>query len=82
MKACDITRIVALACARHGCYIPNTLADMYLGKQQKYMDFILLRLMKILGLDPDQGLFFVYDIVCQYIINIQKWIGKDLPDGL
>ena len=46
------------------------------------MDFILLRLIKILGLDPDQGLFFVYDIVCQYIINIQKWIGKDLPEGL
>jgi hypothetical protein len=81
-KACDITGIVALACARHGCYVPNTLADMYLGEQQKYMDFILLRLIKILGLDPEQGLFFVYDIVCQYIINIRKRIGKDLPEGL
>ena len=81
-KACDITGIVALACARHGCYVPNTFADMYLGEQQKYMDFILLRLIKILGLDPDQGLFFVYDIVCQYIINIQKRIGKYLPEGL
>ena len=81
-KACDITGIVALACARHGCYVPNTFADMYLGEQQKYIDFILLRLIKILGLDPDQGLFFIYDIVCQYIINIQKRIGKDLPEDL
>ena len=55
---------------------------MYLGEQQKYIDFILLRLIKILGLDPAQGLFFIYDIVCQYIINIRKRIGKDLPKGL
>ena len=25
---------------------------------------------------------FLYDIVCQYIVNIQKRIGKDLPEGL
>lgn len=81
-KACDITGIVALACARHGCFVPNTFADMYLGEQQKNIDFIILRLIDILGLDPAQGLFFVYDIVCQYIINILKRIGKDLPDDL
>ena len=55
---------------------------MYFGEQQKYIDFILLRLINILGLDPEQGLFFIYNIVCQYIINIQKQIGKDLPEGL
>jgi hypothetical protein len=55
---------------------------MYLGEQQKYIDFIILRLIQILGLDPEQGLFFIYDIVCQFIINIQKRIGKDLPEGL
>jgi hypothetical protein len=81
-KACDITGIVALACARHGCFVPNTFADMYLGEQQRNIDFILLRLIKILGLDPAQGLFFIYDIVCQYIINLYKRIGKDLPDDL
>lgn len=81
-KACDITGIVAIACARHGCFVPNTFADMYFGEQQKYIDFILLRVLKILGLDPDQGLFFIYDIVCQYIINLRKRIGKDLPDDL
>jgi hypothetical protein len=81
-KACDITGIVALACARHGCFVPNTFADMYLGEQQKNIDFTVLRLIKILGLDPAQGLFFIYDIVCQYIINLYKRIGKDLPDDL
>lgn len=81
-KACDITGIVALACARHGCFVPNTFGDMYLGELQRYIDFILLRSVEILGLDPAQGLFFVYDIVCQYIINLRKRIGKDLPDDL
>ena len=81
-KACDITGIVALACARHGCFVPNTFADMYLGEQQKNIDFMVLMLIKILGLDPAQGLFFIYDIVCQYIINLYKRIGKDLPDDL
>ena len=58
-KACDITGIVALACARHGCFVPNTFADMYLGEQQQNINFILLRLISILGIDPAQGLFFI-----------------------
>lgn len=81
-KACDITGIVALACARHGCFVPNTFADMYLGEQQKNIDFILLRLIDIIGLDPDQGLFFIYDIACQYMVNLQKRIGNQLPENL
>jgi hypothetical protein len=81
-KACDITGIVALACARHGCFVPNTFGDMYLGESQKHIDYMILRLIEILGLDPAQGLFFIYDIVCQYIINLYRRIGKDLPDDL
>lgn len=81
-KSCDITGIVALACARHGCFVPNTFGDMYLGEQQKYIDFTILSLIKVLGLDPEQGLFFIYDIVCQYIINLMKRIGKELPENL
>ena len=81
-KACDITGIVALACARHGCFVPNTFADMYLGEQQKNIDFILLRLITILGINPAQGSLFIYDIICQYTINLYKRIGKDLPVDL
>lgn len=55
---------------------------MYLGEQQKYIDFTILSLIKVLGLDPEQGLFFIYDIVCQYIINLMKRIGKELPENL
>ncbi|KAF8814639.1 hypothetical protein BYT27DRAFT_7081535, partial [Phlegmacium glaucopus] len=28
-KACDITGIVGIACARHGCYAPNALVDLF-----------------------------------------------------
>lgn len=55
---------------------------MYLGEQQKNIDFILLRAIEVLGIDPAQGLFFIYDIVCQYIIHIQNRIGDRLPDNL
>ncbi|KAG6905394.1 hypothetical protein DXG01_002992 [Tephrocybe rancida] len=32
-KACDIKGIVALACARHGCFIPTCVADLPAGEQ-------------------------------------------------
>jgi hypothetical protein len=28
-KACDRTGVVAIACARHDCYAPNTLVDLF-----------------------------------------------------
>ena len=38
-KACDVTGIVALACAQHGCFVPDSLVDLFLGEQQKNVDF-------------------------------------------
>ena len=46
------------------------------------MDFALLRVLQILGIDPEQGIMFMYDIVCQYIIHLQERIGYALPPGL
>jgi len=34
------------------------------------------------GVDPDQGILFIYDIVCQYIIYLQDRIGHHLLPGL
>ena len=36
-KACDITGIVAIACTRHGCFVPNSISDLYKGEQQKML---------------------------------------------
>jgi Kyakuja-Dileera-Zisupton transposase len=81
-KACDITGLVAIACARHGCYAPNALVDLFLGEQQKNVDFGLLKAILMTHVDPEQGLLLIYDIVCQYIVHLLDRIGHLLPEGL
>jgi Kyakuja-Dileera-Zisupton transposase len=81
-KACDITGVVAIACARHGCYAPNAIVDLFKNEQQKNVDFALLRAIETTGVDSDQGLLFMYDIVCQYIIHLRERIGDQLPLAL
>jgi hypothetical protein len=81
-KACDITGIVAIACARHGCFAPNSIVDLFRGEQQKNVDWALLEAIRTTGVDPAQGILLFYDIVCQYIIYLMERIGHLLPPGL
>jgi hypothetical protein len=81
-KACDITGVVAIACARHGCYAPNALADLFKGEQQKNVDFAFLKALATTHVTAEQGVLFIYDIICQYIIYLQTRIGALLPTGL
>jgi hypothetical protein len=81
-KACDRTGVAAIACARHGCYVPNALVDLFRGEQQKNIDFAFLQALKITRVDPQQGVMLIYDIVCQYIIYLRERIGAHLPPGL
>ncbi|KAF9552131.1 hypothetical protein CPC08DRAFT_647294, partial [Agrocybe pediades] len=79
-KVCDVTGKVAVACARHGCYSPGALVDLYHGEQQKNVDFALLQAIK--NVDPDQGVMLIYDIACQYFVHLHERIGHLLPEGL
>jgi hypothetical protein len=81
-KACDITGIVALACARHGFFIPNSIVDLYLGEGQKHIDFAVLQLFFKTFFDPEQAAMLIYDIVCQYFVHVKERIGHHLPAGL
>jgi Kyakuja-Dileera-Zisupton transposase len=81
-KACDVTGLVAIACAHHGCYAPNSLVNLFLGEGQRNMDFSLLRAIFSTNINPDQGLLLIYDIICQYIIHLLDRIGFLLPEGL
>lgn len=81
-KACDITGIVAAACARHGCFAPNSIVDLILGEQQKNGDWSILEAILATGVDPEQGLMLYYDIVCQYFVHFRDRIGHLLPQGL
>jgi hypothetical protein len=81
-KACDRTGVAAIACARHGCYAPNALVDLFRGEQQKNVDFAFLQALKTTRVDPQQGVMLIYDIVCQYIIYLRERIGAHLPADL
>lgn len=81
-KACDITGIVAIACARHGCFAPNSVANLFRGEQQKNVDWAFLQACKVTKVHPNQGVLLIYDIVCQYIIHLQDRVGRLMPAGL
>lgn len=74
--------MVGIACARHGCYAPNALCNLFRGEQQKNVDYALLTAIASTKVDPRQGVMLLYDIICQYIIHLYQRIGKDLPEGL
>ena len=81
-KACDITGIVAIACARHGCFAPNSIVDLYRGEQQKNMDWALLEAIRTTRVHNKQGVLFLYDLACSYWIYLQARIGHLLPIDL
>lgn len=81
-KACDITGIVAIACARHGCFAPNSLTDLYAGEQQKNVDHAFLQALATTNMVDIQMAMLIYDIACQYIVNFLRRIGGRLPVGL
>ena len=81
-KACDISGIVAITCAQHGCFAPNSIVDLFRGEQQKNVDWSLLEAIRSTGVDPDQGLMLYYDIICQYWIYLNERIGHLLPSDL
>lgn len=81
-KACDVTGIVAIACARHGCFAPNSVANLYRGEQQKNVDWGLIKAIETTNVDPRQGVLLIYDIVCQYIVHLRDRVGHLLPADL
>jgi hypothetical protein len=81
-KACDVTGVVGIACARHGCFAPNGLVDLFRGEQQKNVDWAFLKALEATSIDHDQGVLFIYDLMCQYFIYFLLRIGHLLPENL
>lgn len=46
------------------------------------MDFGLLRALTTTGVTKEQGILFIYDIACQYMVHLNDRIGPYLPIGL
>jgi hypothetical protein len=74
--------VFSVACGRHGCYAPQALADLFKGEQQKNGDYCFLKGIKHTNVQYDQGIVYLYDIICQYIVYILERIGHHLPPGL
>ena len=55
---------------------------MFKGEQQKNVDFTFLKALTTTSVAPEQGVLFIYDIACQYIVHLQERIGHHLPFGL
>ena len=75
-KLCNITSLFSIACGRHGCYAPQALVDLFKGEQQKNADFSIIKALISTHVDPEQGLFLIYDIICQYIIYLLERIDR------
>jgi Kyakuja-Dileera-Zisupton transposase len=81
-KACDVTGIVAIACVWHGCFVLNSIANLFHREQQKNIDWVLLQALKHANMDVQQGAMLIYDIACQYMVHVDQWICHLLLQGL
>lgn len=81
-KACDIRGIVAIACARHGCFVPNSVTNVPRGEKQENVDYGVTKMITTTHVDKRQGIMIIYDIVCQYIIYLWQRIGHLLPPDI
>lgn len=81
-KACDVTGVVGIACARHGCYAPNALVDLFKGEQQKNVDYAFLQAIKTTNFEEDQGILLIYDIACQYFVHFRERIRGHLSTNV
>lgn len=81
-KACDVTGIVAIACARHGCFAPNSLSDLFAGEQQRNVDHAFLQALATTNTTDIDMVMMIYDIACQYFVRFEDRVGEKLPKGL
>ncbi|KAH9829298.1 uncharacterized protein C8Q71DRAFT_718422 [Rhodofomes roseus] len=60
----EATGIGAVACGRHGCFIPHAVVDFQKGERQMNMDYALSQALRHhTGI---QTFLIMYDIACQY----------------
>ncbi|KAF9030265.1 hypothetical protein BJ165DRAFT_1358900 [Panaeolus papilionaceus] len=80
-KGCDVTGVVAIACARHGCYCPNGMVDLQRGEQQKNVDYAFVKSLKSTHVDLRQRVTILYDVACQYFVKLRGRIDPMLASG-
>ncbi|KIJ16596.1 hypothetical protein PAXINDRAFT_75122 [Paxillus involutus ATCC 200175] len=68
------TGIRAIACARHGCFVPDTVVDFQKGEWQVNMDYALCRALGKLEGMPRAAV--IYDIACQFNVHFGARVSR------
>lgn len=84
---CDVTGIGAIACARHGAYIPGGVVDLQKGERQVNMDYSVCNGLKHANIPTGTKVFNWYDIFCQWRIHLSDRLAASngtltLPPGV
>jgi hypothetical protein len=83
---CDVTGIGAVACARHGFFVPSSVVDFQKGEKQMNMDYAVSQALKTMNLNGLKDILLLYDIMCQYYKNFMKRFRNNphltLPEGV
>ncbi|KAF6744664.1 hypothetical protein DFP72DRAFT_825364, partial [Ephemerocybe angulata] len=77
-KGYDITGLVAVCCARHGCFAPGSAVDLQKGERQVNVDLAVSEAAETTNSSSTPGTRIAYDIGCQYCINFRQRM-KDGP---
>ncbi|KAF5341217.1 hypothetical protein D9611_005928 [Ephemerocybe angulata] len=75
-KGYDSTGLVAVACARHGCFAPGAVVDMQKGERQLNVDYALCQALKLTNAKALPKSILAYDINCQYCINFRARVAR------
>ncbi|KAH6869445.1 hypothetical protein BKA70DRAFT_1379648 [Coprinopsis sp. MPI-PUGE-AT-0042] len=74
-KGCDVTGIGAMACMRHGCFVPGSVVDFQRGERcKKNMDYSLTESIELTCPNGINKVILAYDINCQYSVHLRKRI--------
>ncbi|KAG1868423.1 hypothetical protein F4604DRAFT_1927293 [Suillus subluteus] len=81
----ETTGIGGCACARHGCFVPNSMVDFQKGERQMNMDYTLCNALSY-NTDGLCQAFMFYDVNCQYNKHLRRRVDESLhltiPSGM
>ncbi|KIM59751.1 hypothetical protein SCLCIDRAFT_125607 [Scleroderma citrinum Foug A] len=77
-KNAVISGVIAVQCARHGFYMPQSMVDLTKGEAFANMDYVLSH--TLLEVENQRWIMLSYDIWCQYRKNFRKWFDESFPE--
>ncbi|KAI0310578.1 hypothetical protein OF83DRAFT_1227861, partial [Amylostereum chailletii] len=70
-KGRDVSGIVSVACADHGCWLPVGTVNLQKGEKQVNVDYALCSALQH-SLGGIEEVMISYDIMCKYRIHLRR----------